>query len=114
MTVLPPSRVTQTMLADSATQNMQQMLARLGKLQSEISSNKRLSKPSDDPVGIVLSLRTRGDLAQNSQIGRNINDASAWLSSADSALQDTVTQLTRARSLAIQAQNGALDPGDLE
>src|SRR4051812_12565355 len=110
MSILPPSRVTQSMLADNATLNMQQMLARLGRLQDEISSNKRLSKPSDDPVGIVLSLRTRGDIAQNSQIGRNIDDASAWLSSADSALQDAVTQLTKARTLAIQAQNGALDP----
>jgi flagellar hook-associated protein 3 FlgL len=114
MTMIPPTRVTQSMLAADATNNMQQMLARLGQLQSEISSNKRLQKPSDDPVGIVMSLRTRGDIAQNTQIGRNIDDATAWLSTADSALQDAVTQLTSARTLAIQAQNGALDPSSLE
>src|SRR3954468_20828990 len=114
MTSIPPTRVTQSMLAMRATSNMQQMLARLGQIQNEISSTKRLSKPSDDPVGIVLALRTRGDLAQNSQIQRNLDDATGWMSQADSALNDAVTQLTQARTLAIQAQNGALDPSNLE
>src|SRR4051794_10675104 len=99
------TRVTQRSLADDATTNMQQMLARLGRLQHEISSNRRISRPSDDPVGIVLSLRTRGDIGTNSQIERNIDDGNAWLSSADSALNDVVTQLRQARTLAIQAQN---------
>jgi len=108
------NRVTQSMLAGNASSNMAAMLARLGNIQDEISSNKRLAKPSDDPVGIVLSLRTRGDIAINSQISRNIDDATAWLSSADSTLSDVISQLQQARTLAIQAQNGALDATDRE
>ena len=108
------TRVTQSLLADRSTNNLQMMLARLGDLQQQISSNKRISRPSDDPVGTVMALRTRSDIGQNTQIAGNINDANAWLSAADGALQSVVQQITQARSLAVQAQNGALDQSNLD
>jgi flagellar hook-associated protein 3 FlgL len=106
-------RITQLAMANSATSNMQQTLARLQQLQGEISSNRRIQKPSDDPVGTVSALHLRSGLGQNTQIGRNISDAQSWLGNADNTLSSVVSQIQRVRDLAVQSQNGALGSTEL-
>jgi flagellar hook-associated protein 3 FlgL len=101
-------RVTPQILARRTTANMQATLSSLQQIQAEVSSQKRIQKPSDDPVGMVSSLRLRSDVDRNTQIGRNIDDATAWLGTADNALNSVVAQINKARDLAIQAQNGTM------
>ena len=114
MTMIPSiSRVTQLSMANGATSNLQQMLDKLSQIQNEVSSDRRISVPSDDPVGTVTALQTRSAIGLNSQILTNINDATGWLSTADNTLNSIRTQLTQARSLAIQAQDGSLDQSSL-
>ena len=108
------TRVTQQSLADQATASLQQTLANLGQIQNEISSDRRISVPSDDPVGTVTALQTSSAISVNTQILSNINDATAWLSTADNTLNSAVTQLNQARTLAVQAQDGALDQSSLQ
>ena len=101
-------RVTQHSIARRTTSNMQATLARLQEVQEQISSNKRITKVSDDPVSASAALSLRNDVDRNGQIDRNITDAQAWLNTADDTLNSVVTQIHRARDLSIQAQNGAL------
>ncbi len=101
-------RVTQQSLARRTTSNMQETLARLQETQNQISSNRRITKPSDDPVGAATALRLRSDVDRNAQISSNIDDATAWLNTADDTLGMVVTATHQARDLSIQAQNGAL------
>lgn len=101
-------RVTPQILARRTTSNMQSTLASLQKIQEQVSSNKRITKPSDDPVGMVSSMRLRSEVDRNTQITRNIDDASSWLATADNVLTSVVEQVTRARDLALSAQNGVL------
>ena len=101
-------RVTQHSIARRSTSNMQETLARLQDVQNQISSNKRITKVSDDPVGASSALHLRSDVDRNAQIDRNIGDALGWLNTADDTLNAVVTQVHHARDLAIQAQNGAL------
>ncbi len=101
-------RVTQHSLAQRTTTNMQTALQRLQEIQDQISSNKSITKASDDPVGAATALRLRSDVDRNAQITRNIDDATSWLNSADDTLNAVVTQVQRAKDLAIQAQNGTL------
>ncbi len=115
MTMLPSvTRVTQLSMANTATANLQQMLSDLSHIQNEVSSDKRILVPSDDPVGTVTALQTRSAIGLNTQITANINDATGWLSTADNTLNSIVTQLTQARTLAVQAQDGALDQSGLD
>jgi flagellar hook-associated protein 3 FlgL len=107
-------RVTQQTMAARSTANLQQMLQQLQQLQGEISSNKRIQKPSDDPVGTVSALRLRNDLDRSDQIGRNISDAQGWLGTADDALNNVVAQIQQIRDLALQAQNGTLSQPELD
>jgi flagellar hook-associated protein 3 FlgL len=101
-------------IADNATANLQQALASLGDIQNEISSDKRINVPSDDPVGTVTALQTRSSIGLNTQIASNISDATAWLATADNTLNTVVTQLTQARTAAVQAQDGSLDQSSLQ
>ena len=101
-------RVTQHSIARRSTSNMQATLARLQEVQEQISSNKKITKISDDPVAASSALRLRSDVDRNTQIDRNLADSVAWLNTADDALNGVVSQVHRARDLAIQAQNGAL------
>jgi flagellar hook-associated protein 3 FlgL len=101
-------RVTHASMARKVTGNMQRSIARLEHLQEQISSNRRINRPSDSPVGTVAALRLRAEIGRNEQIDRNLDDATAWLATADDALTAMADQINRIRDLAIQANNGAL------
>ncbi len=105
-------RVTHASLARRVTGNLQNSLMKLEQLQEQISSNRKINKPSDSPIGTVAALKLRAELGRNSQIKRNLDDATAWLMTADDALTAVVDQVNRVRDLAIQANNGSL--GQLE
>lgn len=101
-------RITHASMARKVTDNLQSSLQRLERLQEQISSNRQINRPSDSPVGTVAALRLRAELGRNEQITRNIDDAAAWLATADDTLTAVVDQVNRIRDLAIQANNGVL------
>ena len=102
-------RISTKMLVDTSLSNLQDSMAKLSDLQDEASSLKRLRKPSDAPGDVASAMSLHADVGRNDQISRNIDDASVWLGTADSALQSTVTQLQKVHDLVIQAQNPAID-----
>jgi len=102
-------RISQASLARRTLGNLQANLARLARAQDEVSSMKRLRRPSDSPVDTVSAMRLRSDMGRNTQIARNLDDALGWLGVADNALTTTVEQLTRVRDLVVQARNASAD-----
>jgi flagellar hook-associated protein 3 FlgL len=105
-------RITPQMIVDSTLNNMEQNQSRLEQLQNQVTSGSRIVKPSDDPIGVARALNLQDGIAQSEQYQRNINQATAWLNTTDSAL-DAVTQaLQRARELNVQAATGTLSASD--
>jgi flagellar hook-associated protein 3 FlgL len=102
-------RVTTNAVARRSLQNLQTTLGRLADKQDELSSMKKLRRPSDSPVDTVSAMRLRADLGRNGQITRNLDDALGWLGIADNTLTSAVDQLERVRDLSIQARNAATD-----
>nr|MBO2494552.1 flagellar hook-associated protein FlgL [Clostridia bacterium]PZN11658.1 MAG: flagellar hook-associated protein FlgL [Caldicoprobacter oshimai] len=105
-------RVTNGMLITNMMRDYAKNMRKLEKLQSQLSSGKRILKPSDDPVAVSKSLKLRADLAYNQQYVSNADNAISWLEATESALKDLGDVLHRARELAVQASNGALAPED--
>jgi flagellar hook-associated protein 3 FlgL len=103
-------RVSQASLARNALANLQGNLRKLGEMQDEASSLKKLRKASDSPIDTVSSLRLRSDIGRNTQISRNLDDASSWLGTADNAMTSVVDQLERVRTLTVQARSASSDP----
>src|SRR3954465_12999081 len=102
-------RVTTNSVARRSLENLQTTLGRLADKQDELSSMKKLRRPSDSPVDTVSAMRLRADLGRHEQISRNIDDAMSWLGIADNTLTPPVDQLQRVRDLAIQARNAPTD-----
>lgn len=101
-----PNRVTQGMMNIQLLRNLNNNLGRLERLQDQMSTGRRINKPSDDPVGISFSMRYRSELAVNSQYQRNVDSAISWLSYTDKMLDQAGQVLHRARELAVQGANG--------
>lgn len=98
-------RVTQRAVTASMLAGLQDNRGRMAALQEQMSSGKRISKPSDDPVGTDQAMRYRNEIARNNQYQRNAQDGLGWLGTADSALQSGVSILHRLQVLVTQAAN---------
>lgn len=107
-------RVTQNMIAESFMRNMYQNLSRLGDKNDRISSQRKIRRPSDDPVGTALAMRLRRQLAAMDQYKSNAEDAITWLKDTESALTNTGDIIHRLSDLTIQAANGTLTSEDRE
>lgn len=105
-------RVTQSMLTTNVLADLQNVTNQMLQTQNRLSSGKQIQKPSDDPFGTARALQLRADLASNVQYQKNVNDASAWQNSADTALGDIGSLVLRARDLTVQAGNGTLSASD--
>lgn len=80
----------------------------LSQAQRQVSTGKRVSSPSDDPVGISLALGLRRDQGATEAWGRNIDDSLTWLDTTDRALGQGLDVIQRAHELAVQGGNGTL------
>ncbi len=102
-------RITNRMMYNNtlvnAFRNNQGLLA----AQEQISSGKRINRPSDDPTGMmeVLQLRTR--IGKSEQYLKIMDTAEASLNTADTTIGTIGDELKSAKELAIQQANGTAD-----
>jgi len=83
--------------------------AKLSRTQAQVASGKRVQTPADDPIAATRILELERARSQSEQYGRNANVAASRLGVAEQALADVGDLLQRAHTLALQANNGALD-----
>jgi flagellar hook-associated protein 3 FlgL len=100
-------RVTQNMLNSQLLRNLNSNLKRMDNLQNQLSTNRRINKPSDDPVGISYSMRYRSELSMNDQYERNVDAANSWIDFTDSMLGQVGDVINRVRELSVQGSNGS-------
>lgn len=98
-------RVTQSMLSSNMLRNLNTSNSKMGKLQEQLSSGSKLTRPSDDPVASVKGMGYRTTLEKNSQFTRNINEVNSWLDASDDALGQVGSALQRVQELVTQAAN---------
>ncbi|MEN0660862.1 flagellar hook-associated protein FlgL [Caldifermentibacillus hisashii] len=102
-------RVTQSMLSNNMLRNLSSNYNKMGKLQDQLTTQKRITRPSDDPVVAMLGLGYRDSLNKVQQYSRNISEATNWLDSTDDAISQGVKVLQRIRELTVQASNGTYE-----
>lgn len=98
-------RITQSMLSNNMLNNLSNSYGTMGKLQQQLSSGSKLTRPSDDPVAAVKGMGFRTTLVKNDQFSRNMNEVNGWLDASDSALTQTNNALKRVKDLMVQASN---------
>ncbi|MEC0106233.1 flagellar hook-associated protein FlgL [Paenibacillus taichungensis] len=107
-------RVTSGMMSTQMLSNLNRNLNRMDNMSNQISTGRKINKPSDDPVGVTYALRYRAELAANEQYQTNTDAAVSWLDTTDSNMQQALDVMKRLKELAIQGSNGTLSGSDLE
>jgi len=71
----------------------------------QMASQKRINRPSDDPVGSTRVLDFRGVRDSIAQYGRNIENADAWLQLSEAKLENISDLIGQAREAGINNQS---------
>lgn len=100
-------RVTDRMGYDQVTRNMQKNRGEMSELQNQAASQKRVTKPSDDPIASARVLGSRTEERSGQQFLKNINVAKSFLEYSDQSLGELSEVLMRLKELAIGQANDA-------
>ncbi|HEY0829364.1 MAG TPA: flagellar hook-associated protein FlgL [Bacilli bacterium] len=100
------TRITQGMMSIQLLRNLNNNMLRMDSLQNQLSTGRRINKPSDDPVGISYSMRYRSELSSNEQYQSNVDMAVSWLDYTDTTLGQATEVIQRLRELAVSGANG--------
>ncbi|WAM33059.1 flagellar hook-associated protein FlgL [Caldicellulosiruptor morganii] len=106
-------RITNNMMVNNFLINLNKNLARLDDLQFKMATGKKIRYPSDDPVITARSLRLRTDVSEIEQLQKNVDDATSWVDTTESALADITESLQRIRELAVRGANGTNTKEDM-
>jgi len=81
---------------------------------TRVASGLRINSASDDPGGMSVQIRVRNQIRGILQANRNTQSGVSLLQTADTALSEVETMLTRLRELTVQAAEGTITTNDRE
>lgn len=94
--------------------NMMQKQTQLNQVQGQLSTMRRVTVPSDDPVAAAQILDVRQADARVLQFNQNAKSAENSLATSESVLQSGTDVLQRTRELAVKVSNTILSNEDRE
>lgn len=100
-------RITQESMNRRLLADLNAGINRVDRATREMSSQRKLLRPSDDPVGAQRAVLTRSELGAIDQYQKNIAQARGFLNTTDDALTEIAGLLHRARELTVQGANDA-------
>lgn len=100
-------RIADKMAFNQVNQNVTKNRADMSDLQNQAATQKRINKPSDDPLASARVLSARTEERGNNQFIKNINNARSFLEFSDQSLGELSDILVRAKELAINQSNDA-------
>lgn len=104
-------RVADKMNHTQVIDNLNKNRFELSKFQNQAALQKRITKPSDDPLGASRILESRTELQGFEQYEKNILATKAFIEFSETSLGEVGELLIRAKELAVQqASDGASGP----
>lgn len=98
-------RVTQSMLSGNMLRNLSNSYSKMGELQNQITTGKKVNRPSDDPVVAMKGIALRSQLEKVEQFQRNLGEVHNLLDSSDDALDKVGSAMQRVNELMVQASS---------
>ena len=105
-------RVNTNVTSINAQRNLSSVTTRLSDNFRRLSTGLRISTAADDAAGLAISERLRSQIRSLEQAKRNANDGISMVQTAEGALNEVSSILTRLRELSIQANNGTVSDAD--
>lgn len=107
-------RITQGMLSNNMLRNLTSSYSKMDTLMNQVSTGKKINRPSDDPVIAMKGMGYRTELKQIEQYKRNTSEVHNWMDNTDSALDKATQTMQKLRELAVQASNDTYDASERE
>ncbi len=105
-------RIADKMAINQVNSGIQKNRSEMSDLQNQAATQKRVNKPSDDPLATTRVLASRTNINASQQYIKNINQAKTFLEYSDQSLGEMTEVLTRAKELAIaQATDAGANAG---
>ena len=105
-------RISSQQIFSGGINRIQDLNSNLNQTQEQISTGRRVNRPSDDPVAAARILRLDQDLKRIDTFERNTDLAENRLEQEENALSRSVDIIQRVRELTVQAGNGSLSAND--
>lgn len=106
-------RITNKMITDNSLRNMQRAMHRVSGLNEQVTTGKKISTPSEDPVVAIRALKLRTTCDQLSQYkDKNIPDALNWLDTTQSSIQNMYDRLEDVYDLCVQGSTDTFHTDD--
>lgn len=103
-------RITNGILINNSLNNINNNKTNMDTLNTQLASEKKIQRPSDDPIIAIRALRFRSTLSEiNQYLSKNIPDAESWMTETERALENTVKVLSDITEYCNQAVNGYYD-----
>lgn len=102
-------RVSNSMMFNSLMRGMDNASSRLLDVHQQLSTGKKLIRPSDDPVAMTLGAQYKSTLNSLQQYKRNIEFTEDYLANADSAIYSINDKLSRLKEIAINTRSETMD-----
>ncbi|MEW6417038.1 MAG: flagellar hook-associated protein FlgL [Nitrospirota bacterium] len=99
-------RITSFMIFNQLTRSLQRNLEEMSGLYNQVSSGKKINKPSDNVIGLMRAMDYKLSINDNAQYKRNIGEAEAHQDFTEKIMSSVSDALIRAKELALQGVTG--------
>ena len=108
-------RITNKIMQNNSLSNINTNKISQDKLNTMMSTQKKITRPSDDPVIAIRSLRLRSSVSQiNQYYEKNAPDAESWLEVTEDAIINVTEVLTDMIKQVTKGATEQLKTGDRE
>lgn len=106
-------RITNKIMQNNNLANINTNKILQDRLSTQMSTEKKINRPSDDPVVAIRALRLRSNVTEVTQYySRNIPDAESWLNVTEEALKNLAEVVTAMQKQCTKGANGDLKSSD--
>jgi flagellin len=105
-------RIQNNVEAFNAHRQLTGTAAKAAKAMEKLSSGYRVNRAADDAAGLAISEKMRAQIGGLAQAQRNAQDGVSLVQTAEGALNEVHSMLSRIRELKVQYDNGTLSSDD--
>ncbi|MGG4144867.1 flagellin [Paenibacillus algorifonticola] len=105
-------RINHNITALNTHRNMGLNTAAAGKGMEKLSSGLRINRAADDAAGLAVSEKMRGQIRGLEQAQRNVQDGISFVQTAEGAMNEVSSMLTRMKELNVQKINETYQASD--
>ncbi len=106
-------RITNQMISGNSLRNMQKSMSAVNKVTQQMTSGKKISQASEDPVIAIRALKLRTTVNQLEQYkDKNIPDAESWLDITTTSLDNIVSRIEDIEDYCVQGSTDSFNTTD--